>query len=69
MHIGMNKDEEVSASIEIRNKGRKPYAAQSVSGPSLDPATAEDPERVKQELQAELGRISEQRGKSWPVVC
>jgi len=63
MHIGMNKDEEVSASIEIRNKGRKPYAAQSISGPSLDPATAEDPERVKQALQAELGRISEQRGK------
>ncbi|MBW1771190.1 MAG: HEAT repeat domain-containing protein [Deltaproteobacteria bacterium] len=59
----MNKDEEVSASIEIRNKGRKPYAAQSISGPSLDPATAEDPERVKQALQAELGRISEQRGK------
>jgi HEAT repeat protein len=59
----MNKDEEVAACIEIRNKDRKPYAAQSISGPRLDPATAEDPERVKQELQAELRRIREQRGK------
>jgi hypothetical protein len=59
----MNKDEEVSASIEIRNKDVKPYAAQSISGSRLDPATAEDPERVKQELQAELRRIREQRGK------
>ncbi len=63
MHIGMNKDEEVSACIEIRNKDRKPYAAQSISGLRLDPATAEDPERVKHELQAELRRIREQRGK------
>jgi HEAT repeat protein len=63
MHIGMNKDEEVSACIEIRNKDRKPYAAQSISGPRLDLATAEDPERVKQALQAELRRIGDQRGK------
>jgi HEAT repeat protein len=63
MHIGMNKDEEVAACIEIRNKDRKPYAAQSISGPRFDPATAEDPELVKQELQAELRRIREQRGK------
>lgn len=63
MHIGMNKDQEVSASIEIRNKDRKPYAAQSLSGPRLDAAAAEDPERVKQELQAELRHIREQRGK------